>query len=46
MTATAEGVLLEDGSPGDLVKVRRSDNKKAIVKGYIVDENTVEVKVQ
>ncbi len=46
LTATAEGVLLEDGSPGDLVKVRRSDNKKAIVKGYIVDENTVEVKVQ
>ena len=46
LTATAEGVLLEDGSPGDLVKVRRSDNKKAVVKGYIVDENTVEVKVQ
>ena len=46
LTATAEGVLLEDGSPGDLVKVRRSDNKKAVVKGYLVDENTVEVKVQ
>ena len=46
LTATAEGVLLEDGEPGDLVKVRRSDNKKAIVKGYIMDENTVEVRVQ
>ncbi len=46
LTATAEGILLEGGSPGDLVRVRRSDNKKAVVKGYIVDENTVEVKVQ
>ena len=46
LTATADGVLLEDGSPGDLVRVRRSDNKKSVVKGYIVDENTVEVRVQ
>ncbi|MCR5346518.1 MAG: flagellar basal body P-ring formation chaperone FlgA [Fretibacterium sp.] len=46
LTATADGVLLESGSPGDLVRVRRSDNRKAVVKGYIVDENTVEVRVQ
>ena len=46
LTAAAEGVLLEDGKPGDLVKVRRSDNKKVVLSAYIVNENTVEVRVQ
>lgn len=46
LTAAAEGTLLEDGKPGDLVRVRRSDNKKVVLKAYIVNENTVEVRVQ
>ena len=46
LTASAKGVLLDDGSPGDLVRVRRTDNRKTVLKAYILDENTVEVKVQ
>lgn len=45
LTAAAEGVLLDDGLPGELVRVRRSDRKKVILKAYLLDENTVEVRI-
>lgn len=46
LTAVSEGTLMDDGSPGDEVRVRRSGNKKAVLRAHIVDENTVEVNVQ
>ena len=45
LTATAEGVLLDDGEPGDVVRVRRTDRKTAVLEARIIDENTVEVTV-
>lgn len=45
LTATAEGVLLDDGEPGDVVRVRRTDRKNAVLEARIIDENTVEVTV-
>ena len=46
LMASSEGTLLDDGSPGDWVRVRRTGNKKAVLRARIVDENTVEVSVQ
>jgi flagella basal body P-ring formation protein FlgA len=46
LTAVSEGTLMDDGSPGDEVRVRRAGNKKAVLRARIVDENTVEVNVQ
>ena len=46
LTAVSEGTLMDDGSPGDEVRVRRTGNKKAVLRARIVDENTVEVTVQ
>ncbi|MBQ8692590.1 MAG: flagellar basal body P-ring formation protein FlgA [Synergistaceae bacterium] len=47
--ATSEGVLAEDGQPGDLVnvKVASSQNRRKfnIIKAYIINENTVEAAV-
>ena len=47
--ATSEGVLDEDGKPGDLVsvKVPSSQNRRKfnIIKAYIINENTVEAAV-
>ena len=45
LTATAEGVLLDDGEPGDVVRVRRTDRKTTVLEARIIDENTVEVTV-
>ena len=42
---TADGVLLEDGKPGDLVKVRRADDRRVTLRARIINENTVEVQV-
>lgn len=42
-SASVDGILLEDGRPGDMVKVRRSDNRKIVLEGKIVNENLVEV---
>ncbi|MBQ7215204.1 MAG: flagellar basal body P-ring formation protein FlgA [Synergistaceae bacterium] len=42
---TADGVLLEDGQPGDWVKVRRADDKRVTLRARIINENTVEVQV-
>ena len=46
LMALSEGTLLDGGSPGDEVRVRREGNKKAVLRARIVDENTVEVNVQ
>ena len=43
---TADGVLLEDGRPGEWVKVRRADDKRVTLRAKIIDENTVEVNVE
>ena len=43
---TADGILLEDGRPGDWVKVRRADDKRVTLRARIIDENTVEVHVE
>ena len=45
-TATVDGVLLEDGRPGEWVKVRRVDDRKIILRARIINENTVEVNVE
>lgn len=42
---TADGILLEDGRPGEWVKVRRADDKRVTLRARIIDENTVEVHV-
>lgn len=42
---TTDGVLLEDGKPGDWVKVRRADDKRVTLRAKIINENTVEVQV-
>ena len=42
---TADGVLLEDGKPGDWVKVRRTDDRRVTLRARIINENTVEVQV-
>ena len=46
LTASIDGILLEDGRPGDWVKVRRADNKKIILRARIINENRVEVDVE
>ena len=44
--ATIDGILLEDGRPGDWVRVRRIDNKKITLRAKIINENLVEVHVE
>lgn len=44
-SASADGVLLEDGRPGDWVKVRRADDRRITLRARIINENTVEVRV-
>ena len=46
LTATIDGVLLEDGRPGDWVRVRRLDNRKITLRARIINENLVEVNVE
>ena len=45
VSVTADGVLLEDGKPGDWVKVRRADDRRVTLRARIINENTVEVQV-
>ena len=44
-SASADGVLLEDGRPGDWVKVRRADDRRITLRARIIDENTVAVSI-
>ena len=44
-SASADGVTLEDGRPGEWVKVRRTDDKRVILRAKIINENSVEVQV-
>lgn len=43
--ASTDGILMEDGKPGDYVKVRRADDRRTILRGRIINENTVEVSI-
>lgn len=45
-SASTDGVLLEDGKPGEWVKVRRADDRRVTLRARIIDENTVEVTPQ
>ena len=45
-SASADGILLEDGRPGDWVKVRRVDDKRITLRARIINENLVEVRVE
>ncbi|MBQ7169251.1 MAG: flagellar basal body P-ring formation protein FlgA [Synergistaceae bacterium] len=45
-SATTDGVLLEDGRPGEWVKVRRADDRRVTLRARIIDENTVEVNAE
>ena len=45
LTVTAKGVLLDDGAPGDVVRVRRADDKKIVLEARVLDGDTVEVDV-
>lgn len=45
-SATVDGILMEDGRPGDWVKVRRADDKRVTLRARIINENLVEVQVE
>ncbi|MBR6901199.1 MAG: flagellar basal body P-ring formation protein FlgA, partial [Synergistaceae bacterium] len=45
-TATVDGILMEDGRPGEWVKVRRVDDRKVTLRARIINENMVEVNVE
>ena len=45
LVATAKGVLLDDGIVGAVVRVRRADDKKVVLRGRVLDSETVEVDV-
>ena len=45
VSVAADGVLLEDGRPGDWVKVRRADDRRVTLRAKIINENTVQVQV-
>ena len=45
LTATVKGVLLDEGAVGSVVRVRRADNKKVVLKARVLDSDTVEVDV-
>ena len=45
-SATADGITLEDGRPGEWVKVRRADDKRVTLRARIINENSVEVQVE
>lgn len=46
VSVSADGILLEDGQPGDWVKVRRADDKRVTLRARLINENTVEVQVE
>ena len=45
LMAAVKGILLEDGAAGDIVRVRRADDKKVILRARVLDSETVEVDV-
>ena len=45
LTATVRGVLLDDGVVGAVVRVRRADNAKVVLRARVLDGDTVEVDV-
>lgn len=45
LVATAKGILLDDGIVGAVVRVRRADNKKVVLRARVLDSDTVEVDV-
>ena len=45
-SASIDGITLEDGKPGEWVRVRRADDRHVILRARIIDENTVEVHVE
>lgn len=44
--ASVDGILLDDGKPGDWVRVRRADDRHVTLRAKIINENTVEVHVE
>ena len=46
VSVSADGVLMEDGKPGDWVKVRRADDRRVTLRARIINENVVEVQVE
>lgn len=45
LAASVKGVLLDEGDVGSIVRVRRADNKKVVLRGRVLDSDTVEVDV-
>ena len=45
-SASTDGILLEDGRPGEWVKVRKADDRRVTLRARIINENTVEVKTE
>lgn len=45
-SASTDGILLEDGRPGEWVKVRKADDRRVTLRARIIDENTVEVNAE
>lgn len=45
LMAAVKGILLEDGAAGDIVRVRRADDKKVVLRARVLDSKTVEVDV-
>ena len=45
-SASTDGILLEDGRPGEWVKVRKADDKRVTLRARIIDENTAEVNAE
>lgn len=45
LMAAVKGILLEDGAAGDIVRVRRADDKKVVLRARVLDSETVEVDV-
>lgn len=45
LMATVKGVLLDEGPVGGVVRVRRADNKKVVLRARVLDGDTVEVDV-
>mgnify|MGYP000970127603 CR=1 FL=1 len=45
LVATVKGVLLDDGAAGAVVRVRRADDKKVVLRARVLDSETVEVDV-
>ena len=45
LMAAVKGVLLDDGAAGGVVRVRRADDKKVVLRARVLDSETVEVDV-